>query len=132
MHCTDIRKLRFIIRKTSSRRAPVHPRPRDERDYARPLPRGVSAAAVYTFVGVSGDGMQEPPNESDASVSTLIIVFGNYALYSLSSTFTCTVYLYRFGYGYWVKIIILINQSKSTEHKFGGLEALPCILPFIN
>ena len=77
MHCTDIRKLRFIIRKTSSRRAPVHPRPRDERDYARPLPRGVSAAAVYTFVGVSGDGMQEPPNERDASVSTLIIVFGN-------------------------------------------------------
>ena len=57
-----------------------------------------------TFVGVSGDGMQEPPNESDASVSTLIIVFGSYALYSLSSTFTCTVYLYRFGYGYWVKI----------------------------
>ena len=39
--------------------------------------------------------MQEPPNESDASVSTLIIVFGSYALYSLSSTFTCTVYLYR-------------------------------------
>ena len=37
--------------------------------------------------------MQEPPNESDASVSTLIIVFGSYALYSLSSTFTCTVYL---------------------------------------
>ena len=98
MHCTDIRKLRFIIRKTSSRRA-LGPR-----DYVRPLPRGVSAAAVYTFVGVSGDGMQEPPNESDASVSTLIIVFGNYALYSLSSTFTCTVYLYRFGYGYWVKI----------------------------
>ena len=27
----------------SSRRAPVHPRPRD---YARPLPRGVSAAAA--------------------------------------------------------------------------------------
>ena len=51
---------------------------------------------------LSGDGMQEPPNVSDASVSTLIIVFGSYALYSLSSTFTCTVYLYRFGYGYWV------------------------------
>ena len=104
-----------------SARAPVHPRPRDERDYARPLPRGVSAAAaVYTFVGVSGDGMQEPPNESDASVSTLIIVFGSYALYSLSSTFTCTVYV-------WIRILgqnILINQSKSTEHKFGGLEAL--------
>ena len=53
VHCTDIRKLRFIIRKTSSRRAPVHPRPRDERDYARPLPRGVSAAAaVRSLVSV--------------------------------------------------------------------------------
>ena len=53
VHCTDIRKLRFIIRKTSSRRAPVHPRPRDVRDYARPLPRGVSAAAaVRSLVSV--------------------------------------------------------------------------------
>ena len=69
--------------------------------------------------------MQEPPNESDASVSTLIIVFGSYALYSLSSTFTCTVY------SFWIRILgqnILISQSKSTEHKFGGLETLvvPC------
>ena len=30
--------------------------------------------------------MQEPPNESDTSVSTLIIVFGSYALYLFSST----------------------------------------------
>ena len=51
VHCTDIRKLRFIIRKTSSRRAPVHPRPRDVRDYARPLPRGVSAAAAVRSLG---------------------------------------------------------------------------------
>ena len=37
----------------SSRRAPVHPRPRDQRDYARPLPRGVSAAAaVRSLVSV--------------------------------------------------------------------------------
>ena len=105
MHCTDIRKLRFIIRKTSSRRAPVHPRPRDERARLRATsPAWCQCSSCSTFVGVSGDGMQEPPNESDASVSTLIIVFGSYALYSLSSTFTCTVYLYRFGYGYWVKI----------------------------
>ena len=64
-------------------------------------PAWCQCSSCSTFVGVSGDGMQEPPNESDA---TLIIVFGSYALYSLSSTFTCTVYLYRFGYGYWVKI----------------------------
>ena len=67
-------------------------------------PAWCQCSSCSTFVGVSGDGMQEPLNESDASVSTLIIVFGSYALYSLSSTFTCTVYLYRFGYGYWVKI----------------------------
>ena len=36
-----------------SARAPVHPRPRDKRDYARPLPRGVSAAAaVRSLVSV--------------------------------------------------------------------------------
>ena len=56
-------------------------------------PAWCQCSSCSTFVGVSGDGMQEPPNESDASVSTLIIVFGSYALYSLSSTFTCTVYL---------------------------------------
>ena len=99
MHCTDIRKLRFIIRKTSSRRGTGPPGLRAT------SPAWCQCSSCSTFVGVSGDGMQEPPNESDASVSTLIIVFGSYALYSLSSTFTCTVYLYRFGYGYWVKII---------------------------
>ena len=56
-------------------------------------PAWCQCSSCSTFVGVSGDGMQEPPNESDASVSTLIIVFGSYALYSLSSTFTCTIYL---------------------------------------
>ena len=38
VHCTDIRKLRFIIRKTSSRRAPVasgRKRLRDTRDLSR-------------------------------------------------------------------------------------------------
>ena len=83
-------------------------------------PAWCQCSSCSTFVGVSGDGIQEPPNESDASVSTLIIVFGSYALYSLSSTFTCTV-------PFWIRILgqnILINQSKSTEHKFGGLEAL--------
>ena len=83
-------------------------------------PAWCQCSSYSTFVGVSGDGMQESPNESDASVSTLIIVFGSYALYSLSSTFTCTVY-------FWIRILgqnILINQSKNTEHKFGGLEAL--------
>ena len=115
MHCTDIRKLRFIIRKTSSRRAPV-----DERDYARPLPQ---CSSCSTFVGVSGDGMQEPPNESDASVS-LIIVFGSY-ICSLLVVFY--IYLYCLFIPFWIRILgqnILINQSKSTEHKFGGLEAL--------
>ena len=64
MHCTDIRKLRSIIRKSCARsrsnppvhRYAVHPWPRErnyERDYARPLLRGVSAAAaVRTLVSV--------------------------------------------------------------------------------
>ena len=63
--------------------------------------------------------MQEPPNESDASVSTLIIVFFTRCLLHLPVLFIYTV---------WIRILgqnILINQSKSTEHKFGGLEALP-------
>ena len=74
MHCTDIRKLRFIIRKTSSRRAPVHPRPRDGKRLRATSPAWCQCSSCSTFVGVSDDGMQEPPNESDASVSTLIIV----------------------------------------------------------
>ena len=57
----------------------------------RPRLCGVSAAAaVCIYICVSGDGMQEPPNESDVSASTLIIVnvFGSYAFYM----FSCTVF----------------------------------------
>ena len=61
-------------------------------------PAWCQCSSCSTFVGASGDGMQEPPNESDASVSTLIIVFGSYAV-------VFYIYLYcLFGYGYWVKI----------------------------
>ena len=75
-------------------------------------PAWCQCSSCSTYVGVSGDGMQEPPKESDASVSTLISLF-----LSLLVLFyiTCTVYFmkYRFeragavfkrGYGYWVKI----------------------------
>ena len=77
--------------------------------------------------------MQELPNESDASVSTLIIVFGSYALYLFSSTLPVlfisrnTVLSELVQFLTWIRILgqnILINQSNNTEHKFGGLEAL--------
>ena len=70
MHCTDVRS---IIRKSCARsrsNPPVHRCTLGlGKETTRDLPRDVSAAA---YVGVSGDGMQEPPNESDASVSTLV------------------------------------------------------------
>ena len=52
------------------------------KETTRDLSRVVSVQQLQyvRWVGVSGDGMQEPPNESDASVSTRIIVFGSYAL----------------------------------------------------
>ena len=82
-------------------------------------PAWCQCSSCSTFVGVSGDGMQEPPNESDASVSTLIIVFG-------AMLFTrCLLHLpVLVIYTVLDTDIGSINQSKSTEHKFGGLEAL--------
>ena len=86
-HCTDIRKLRSIscvrsrsnpraLQCTSASAAPLG------KETTRDLSRVVSVQQLQyvRWVGVSGDGMQEPPNESDASVSTRIIVFGSYAL----------------------------------------------------
>ena len=90
-HCTDIRKLRSIIRKSCVRSRSNPPAPCAlhrasaaslGKETTRDLSRVVSVQQLQyvRWVGVSGDGMQEPPNESDASVSTRIIVFGSYAL----------------------------------------------------
>ena len=90
MHCTDIRKLRSIIygrvaRALEPSRAPTGAPSASGKRLRKRLransPAWCQCSSCSTYVGVSGDGMQEPQNESDASVSTLIIVF----------VFTCSV-----------------------------------------
>ena len=83
MHCTDIRKLRSIygrVARALGQTLPCTGAPSASGKRLRKRLRATSPAwcqcsSCSTYVGVSGDGMQEPPNESDASVSTLIIVF---------------------------------------------------------
>ena len=110
-HCTDIRKLRSIscvrsrsnpraLQCTSASAAPLG------KETTRDLSRVVSVQQLQyvRWVGVSGDGMQEPPNESDASVSTRIIVFGCSSVESGGFT------------AWWREHCTLREKQKSTEY----------------
>ena len=131
MHCADIWKLRSIYGRVAhalEQTLPCTGAPSASGKRLRNRLRATSPAwcqcsSCSTYVGVSGDGMQEPPNESDASVSTLIIVLSLLVLFYI----TCTVYFYKCRYERAGAVFNVdtdigskLNQSNNTEHKFGG------------